>query len=103
MPKANDGIFRKNLEQVSFGEVINVPLILDQEVMVPKLCPYSLRAIIYHSGPYGKGHYTANIKYNNSNKWMHCNDSAVFFLNEDCTKSSNTPKTPYVFVFAKSE
>ena len=99
----DDGILRKNLEQVSFGEVINVPLILDQEVMVPKLCPYSLRAIIYHSGPYGKGHYTANIKYNNSNKWMHCNDSAVFFLNEDCTKSSNTPKTPYVFVFAKSE
>ena len=40
----------------------NVPLMVDPEVMVPTPCPYTLQAVIYHSGPFGKGH-TAFVRY----------------------------------------
>ena len=57
---------QKNLDWVDYENEINVPLMLDPEVMVPTPCPYTLRAVIYHSGPFGKGHYTAHVRYRGS-------------------------------------
>ena len=93
---------RKNFRQVNYCDTVNLPLLLDQEVMVPTQCPYSLRAVINHSGPFGKGHYTVNIKYKGNKKWIHCNDSAVCFIEKEVpSKKFMDMKTPYLFVFSK--
>ena len=94
---------RKNLRQVAYGDLVNLPLMLDQEVMVPTQCPYTLRAVINHTGPFGNGHYTANVKYKDSNNWIHCNDNAVCFMGKESSrKKFMDPKTPYLFVFSRS-
>ncbi len=93
---------RKNLDWVDYENEINVPLMLDPEVMVPTLCPYTLRAVIYHSGPFGKGHYTAHVRYRGSTNWILCNDNAVCVLNEHKAKKKPIdPKTPYLFVYSR--
>ena len=93
---------RKNLDWVDYENEINVPQMLDPEVMVPIPCPYTLRAVIYHSGPFGKGHYTAHVRYRGSTNWILCNDNAVCVLNEHKAKKKPIdPKTPYLFVYSR--
>ena len=93
---------RKILDWVNYESEINVPLILDPEVMVPTPCPYTLQAVIYHSGSFGKGHYTAHVRYRGSTNWILCNDNAVCVLNEPKAKKKPIdPKTPYLFVYSR--
>ena len=53
---------RKNLDWVDYESGVYVPLILDPEVMVSNPCPYTLRAVIHHSGSFGKVHHTDHTR-----------------------------------------
>ena len=99
MCKLNRFSVHRKLDRIYCKSEVNVPLILDPEVMVPTPCPYTMKAVIYHSGPFGKGHYTANARYRGSKKLILCNDNAVCILNEPKARKEPTDsKTLYVFV-----
>ena len=85
----------KNLDWVDYESEINVLLMLHPY-------PYTLRAVIYHSGPFGKGHYSAYVRYRGSNKWMLYNDNSVCVLNKPKAKKKPIdPKTLYLFVYSR--
>ena len=85
---------------MDYENEMNVPLMLDP--MVQTLCPYTLRAVIYHSGPFGNDHYTAHVRYRGPTKWILCNDNAVCVLNEPKAKKKPIdPKTLYLFVYSR--
>ena len=93
---------RQNIDQVDYESQVNVPLILDPEVMISTPCPYTMKAVIYHSGPFSKGHYTAHARCRGSKKLILCNDNAVCILNDPKAKKKPIdPKTPYLFVYSR--
>ncbi|KAK4758907.1 hypothetical protein SAY87_020208 [Trapa incisa] len=50
--------------------------------------PYELYALINHYGGMGSGHYMANIKLLDENRWYNFDDSHITPINEDDVKSS---------------
>ena len=59
---------RKDFRQVKHGDNITIDVIQDSEILVPNQVTFKLRAVINHSGPFGKGHYWTNVRYSGSEK-----------------------------------
>ena len=76
--------------------MVNIPLILDPEVMFLTQYPYTLREVIYHSGLFSKGHYIGYVRYAVSQNWALCDDNAVCVL-----KDPKAIKKPYVIVHSR--
>ena len=74
-------------------------MILDSEVLVQIQFPLRLRAVINHSRLFGRGHYWTNIRYNDSEDWVLCNDQTV--IRDSNQQKVLDPLHPYVLVYAK--
>ena len=97
--KREGNITRKDFSPVIHGENISISVIQDSEVLVPTQVPFRLRAVINHSGPFGRGHYWTNVRYNGSEDWVLCNDQAV--IRDSNQQKVLDPLHPYVLVYAK--
>ena len=97
--KREGNITRKDYSPVIHGENISISVIQDSEVLVPTQVPFRLRAVINHSGPFGRGHYWTNVRYNGSEDWVLCNDQAV--IRDSNQQKVLDPLHPYVLVYAK--
>ena len=90
---------RKDFRQVKHGDNITIDVIQDSEILVPNQVTFKLRAVINHSGPFGKGHYWTNVRYSGSEKWIICNDKAIIVDHNQ--KKVLDPLHPYVLIYTK--
>ena len=58
---------------------------------------FMLRAIVYHMGNTGGGHYISLV--NKNNKWMLCNDSSI----SEISDISNYINKGYIYLYAKDK
>ena len=83
----------------SDGDNITINVIQDSEILVPNQVTFKLRAVINHSGSFGKGHYWSNVRYSGSEKWIICNDKAIIVDHNQ--KKVLDPLHPYVLIYTK--